>query len=152
MSEILIYIACSTLPMGPKLADVLEAHHWPQPAVSGDICHLHHPMCTNWPHQQLFSGPLVLRFLQGYFGSPCLATGGASMGDMYSLLALPYLLTFWVATAMCGPALGPLVSGFSVPPENWRWSLWEILWVSGPVFLLLYFCLPETSTPIILLR
>lgn len=99
-----------------------------------------------------FPGLLVLRCLQGYFGSPCLATGGASMGDMYSLLKLPYLLTFWVAAATCGPALGPLVSGFSVPPENWRWSLWEILWVSGPVFLLLFFCLPETSTPNILLR
>ena len=74
------------------------------------------------------------------------------MGDMYSLVKLPYLLTFWVAAATCGPALGPLVSSFSVPPENWRWSLWEILWVSGPVLLLLFFCLPETSTPNILLR
>lgn len=27
-------------------------------------------------------GLLVLRFLQGFFGSPCLATGGASMQDM----------------------------------------------------------------------
>ena len=99
-----------------------------------------------------FAGLVVLRFLQGYFGSPCLATGGASMGDMYSLFKLPYLLTFWVASATSGPALGPLVSGFSVPAENWRWSLWEILWVAGPVFLLLFFCLPETSTPNILLR
>lgn len=64
-----------------------------------------------------FSRLLVLRFLQGYFGSPCLATGGASMGDLYPLLALPYLLTFWVAPATCGSALGTLVSGFSVPPE-----------------------------------
>lgn len=74
------------------------------------------------------------------------------MGDMYSLLKLPYLLGFWVAAATSGPALGPLLSGFSVAAENWRWSLWEILWVSGPVFLLLFFCLPETSTPNILLR
>ena len=27
-------------------------------------------------------GLLVLRFLQGFFGSPCLANGGASMQDM----------------------------------------------------------------------
>ena len=32
-----------------------------------------------------FAGLLVLRFLQGFLGSPCLATGGASMGDMVSL-------------------------------------------------------------------
>ena len=29
-----------------------------------------------------FGGLLVLRFLQGLFGSPCLANGGASFGDM----------------------------------------------------------------------
>ena len=35
-----------------------------------------------------FAGLLVLRFLQGFFGSPCLATGGASLSDMYSLIKL----------------------------------------------------------------
>src|SRR5947207_13223654 len=29
-----------------------------------------------------FGGLLVLRFLQGFFGSPALATGGASMQDL----------------------------------------------------------------------
>lgn len=29
-----------------------------------------------------FAGLLVLRFLQGFFGSPCLATGGASLQDL----------------------------------------------------------------------
>ncbi|KAK9242515.1 major facilitator superfamily domain-containing protein [Lipomyces tetrasporus] len=99
-----------------------------------------------------FGGLLVLRFLQGFFGSPCLANGGASMQDMYSLLKLPYALTFWVSAAYCGPALGPLISGFAVPAENWRWSLWEIVWMSGPVFLLFFICLPETSASNILLR
>lgn len=33
-------------------------------------------------------GLLVLRFLQGFFGSPCLANGGASMGDMVCYRAL----------------------------------------------------------------
>ena len=99
-----------------------------------------------------FAGLLVLRFLQGYFGSPCLATGGATMGDLYSIFKLPYLLTFWVAAATCGPALGPIVSGFSVPAENWKWSLWEILWSAAPIFVLLFFWLPETSAPNILLR
>lgn len=39
-----------------------------------------------------FAGLLVLRFLQGFFGSPCLATGAATMQDMYSLLHLPFAL------------------------------------------------------------
>lgn len=97
-------------------------------------------------------GLLVLRFLQGFFGSPCLATGGATIGDLYSLLKLPYYLTGWAAFATAGPALGPLISGFSVPAKNWHWSLWEILWLAGPVFLSVMFFLPETSSPNILLR
>ncbi|MCJ1248117.1 hypothetical protein MMC30_005332 [Trapelia coarctata] len=99
-----------------------------------------------------FAGLLVLRFLQGFFGSPCLATGGATFGDMYNILQLPFLMTFWVASATGGPSLGPIISGFSVPAENWRWSLWEMLWIAGPVFILLFIFLPETSADNILLR
>lgn len=33
---------------------------------------------------QNYAGMLVLRFLVGFMGSPCLATGGASMQDMVS--------------------------------------------------------------------
>lgn len=99
-----------------------------------------------------FAGLLVLRFLQGFFGSPCLAIGAATMQDMYSLLYLPYALVAWVAAAYCGPALGPLLSGFAVTAKGWRWSLWEILWAAGPIFLIMFLLLPETSTPNILLR
>lgn len=99
-----------------------------------------------------FAGLLVLRFLQGFFGSPCLANGPATMQDMYSLLYLPYALTVWVSAAYCGPALGPLLSGFAVMAKGWRWSLWEILWIAGPVFILMFLLVPETSTPNILLR
>ena len=99
-----------------------------------------------------FAGLLVLRFLQGFFGSPCLATGGASLGDIFSLIKLPYALSLWALFATGGPALGPIISGFSVPKTNWHWSLWELLWLAGPAFLLLFTCLPETSASNILLR
>ncbi|KAJ5561942.1 hypothetical protein N7535_003596 [Penicillium sp. DV-2018c] len=99
-----------------------------------------------------FGGLLVLRFLQGFFGSPCLASGGASIQDLYSLMALPYAMMAWVAAAYCGPALGPLLSGFSVPVEGWRWSLFESIWASAPVLVIMFLFLPETSTATILLR
>lgn len=35
-----------------------------------------------------YAGLLVLRFLQGFFGSPCLANGGATVGDIVSFVAL----------------------------------------------------------------
>ena len=74
------------------------------------------------------------------------------MQDMYSLLYLPYAITVWVSAAYCGPALGPLLSGFAVTAKGWRWSLWEILWIAGPIFIVMFLLMPETSTPNILLR
>ncbi|KAF2747721.1 MFS general substrate transporter [Sporormia fimetaria CBS 119925] len=99
-----------------------------------------------------FPGLIVLRFLQGFFGSPCLATGGATLQDVYNLVKLPYVFSLWAFAATCGPALGPIISGFSVEATNWRWSQWEMLWLNGPVFLSLFFLLPETSSAKILLR
>lgn len=54
---------------------------------------------------QNYAGLMVLRFLQGFFGSPCLASGGASLGDMYSLMAIPYAMMAWVSAAYCGRKL-----------------------------------------------
>ncbi|RMX77388.1 hypothetical protein D0868_16623 [Hortaea werneckii] len=101
---------------------------------------------TNYP------GLLVLRFLQGFFGSPCLATGGATLQDMFALPKLPYAMTFWAWSMTCGPALAPIISGYSVSAEGWRWSLWEILWAAGPVFMIMLIFLPETNSQTILCR
>lgn len=46
-----------------------------------------------------FSGFLVIRFLQGFFGSPPLATGGASVGDMFGSKTRPYALGAWGLSA-----------------------------------------------------
>ena len=99
-----------------------------------------------------FAGLLVLRFLQGFFGSPALANAGATFSDMYSMLYVPYTLSWWVFAAWGGPAVGPLIAGFAVSAENWRWSLWEIVWMAAPMFVALLILVPETSTPNILLR
>lgn len=99
-----------------------------------------------------FAGLIVLRFFQGFFGSPCLASGGASLGDIYSLASLPYAMMAWVSAAYCGPALGPLLSGFAVPVKGWRWSLYISIWASAPVFIAMFLLMPETSGATILLR
>lgn len=99
-----------------------------------------------------FGALLALRFLQGFFGSPALANGGATFSDMYSLLYVPYQLSWWVFAAWGGPALGPLMAGFTVPAEDWHWSLWEIVWMAAPMMILLLLVMPETSSSNILLR
>jgi MFS transporter, DHA1 family, multidrug resistance protein len=56
---------------------------------------------------------LAFRFLTGFIGSPSLATGGASVGDMYTPAKRTYGLAVWGVGAVCGPTLGPLVGGTS---------------------------------------
>ncbi|KAL1880382.1 hypothetical protein Plec18167_003786 [Paecilomyces lecythidis] len=99
-----------------------------------------------------FAGILVLRFLLGFFGSPCLATAGASYGDFYGPTQLPYVIAMWGGGATLGPALGPLVGGFAVQEMTWRWSSWELLWLSAPIMILMFCTMPETSSDKILLR
>lgn len=49
---------------------------------------------------------LAFRFLTGFFGSPVLATGGASIGDMYSPQKRAYAISVWGIAAVCGPVMG----------------------------------------------
>ncbi|KAL5417234.1 hypothetical protein PMIN04_007817 [Paraphaeosphaeria minitans] len=97
-----------------------------------------------------FPGIVVIRFIQGFFGGPVLSTGAASASDIYPFNKIPYALSFWSFFAYAGPALGPVLSGFAIPLNNWRWGFWETLILSGFAFLLLFFFLPETNADYIL--
>ncbi|KAF3808242.1 Transporter mfs1 [Colletotrichum gloeosporioides] len=96
-----------------------------------------------------WAGFLTCRFFQGFFGSPCLASGAATLDDIYGPKGLPFALTTWTSASFVAPAIGPLLSGFAVPVMGWRWSMWEILLLSGPT-LLPMLLLPETSGPTII--
>jgi len=101
---------------------------------------------------------LAFRFLTGFFGSPALATGGATIADMYRPQKQAYGLAVWGIGAVCGPVLGPLVGGFAVQSggsgvlKGWKWTIWELLWLSSFCLIFLFFFLPETSSPNILYR
>jgi DHA1 family multidrug resistance protein-like MFS transporter len=99
-----------------------------------------------------FGGLLALRFFLGFFGSPALANGGATIGDLYELIYIPYGLLWWVFSAWGGPAFGPLIGGFAAMAKGWRWPMWEVVWMSSPILLLLLALMPETSASNILLR
>ncbi|WFD42902.1 hypothetical protein MPSI1_001552 [Malassezia psittaci] len=99
------------------------------------------------------AGMLVLRFLAGFFGSPVLGTGGASVGDMWRMDAgFPNALAFYAWGGCGGPALGPLLVSFAVEDLGWRWSFWPLLCLNGLNWILLFFALPETSSITILTR
>ena len=95
---------------------------------------------------------LAFRFITGFVGSPVLATGGASISDMYTPSKRAYGIAIWGVAAVCGPVLGPLVGGFAAESKGWRWTIWELMWLSGFALALLIFFLPETSSANILFR
>lgn len=98
------------------------------------------------------AGLCILRFLGGIFASPCLATGGASVGDVISLPYIPVGIAAWSIAAVCGPSLGPLIGSVLSVKGGWRWTFWFMLIISGSSLLTLTFLLPETYSKTLLYR
>ncbi|KAH7402730.1 major facilitator superfamily domain-containing protein [Pyrenochaeta sp. MPI-SDFR-AT-0127] len=92
-----------------------------------------------------FAGLMILRFLLGFMASPCLATAGASLADIWSMAEFPFAVALWAAVGTLGPALGPTLSSYAVKSLGWRFSSWELLIIAGPVYLLMIAFLPESS-------
>lgn len=95
---------------------------------------------------------LAFRFLTGFFGSPVLATGGASLSDIFTPKKRAYAISVWGVAAVCGPTLGPLIGGFAAEAKGWTWTIWELMWMSGFALVMIFFFLPETSANNILYR
>jgi DHA1 family multidrug resistance protein-like MFS transporter len=97
---------------------------------------------------------LAFRFLTGFFGSPVLATGGASLADIWRPKKRAYAISIWGIAAVSGPTLGPVVGGFAVQyaptgfggfTAPWTWPIWMLMWLSAACFVSLFFFCPETS-------
>ncbi|KAH3910895.1 hypothetical protein HBH56_137710 [Parastagonospora nodorum] len=97
-----------------------------------------------------FEGLMVLRFLLGFMASPCLATAGASLTDIWAPPQVPFAIALWAMTATLGPALGPTLSSYAVKSLGWRFSSWELMFIAGPAYLGMIFFMPESSGPTIL--
>lgn len=71
---------------------------------------------------------------------------------MYTPSKRAYGIAVWGALGACGPALGPTIGGFAAQAKGWRWTIWELMWLSGFTLLLLICFFPETSSANILHR
>ncbi|KAK6460547.1 multidrug resistance protein 2 [Scheffersomyces coipomensis] len=104
------------------------------------------------------TGLCVLRFIAGFFASPALATGGATIGDIITFPYIPIGLASWAFGGVMGPSLGPLIGAVLVVRgghdgyESWRWPFWFMAIISGTCFLVLGWTLPETYGKTILYR
>lgn len=95
---------------------------------------------------------LFFRWLTGFFGSPSLATGGATIGDIYDPSKVAYGICIWASFGVCGPVFGPIVGGFTAPAKGWRWTIWVFTWLCALVLVILFLLLPETSAANILYK
>nr|CAD11985.1 SCR1 protein [Schwanniomyces occidentalis] len=94
----------------------------------------------------------ILRFISGFFASPALATGGATIGDVISMPYMPVGLASWAVGAVCGPSFGPLFGSVLTVKGGWRWTFWFMATISGICFLFLGLFLPETYGKTLLYR
>ncbi len=95
---------------------------------------------------------LVFRFLTGFLGSPALATGGATIADMYDPAHVAYGICIWGSFGILGPVMGPILGGFVAQDKGWRWTIWVVAWMGSVVVMMIFFLLPETSAANILYR
>lgn len=55
-------------------------------------------------------------------------------------------------TTVFGPLIAPIISGYAATTIGWRWAFWIGLMYAGTTLLPLFFLLPETYGPILLLQ
>jgi MFS family permease len=103
-------------------------------------------------------------------GSAFLSVAGGTVGDMFSGRDLGAPMMIYTASPVrlpanpilptsttdplqfIGPEVGPLIGGFINQHLSWRWTFWIIMMWSGAELALIYFCVPETYTPVLLRR
>lgn len=97
---------------------------------------------------------LVARFFAGFFGSPVLATGAASIADVFGNqpLRVPAIIGLYAIGAVLGPTLTPFFGGFAAMRFGWEAPNWILAGVAGLAFIVLFVFLPETHRPNVLYR
>ncbi|KAH8723908.1 major facilitator superfamily domain-containing protein [Phaeosphaeriaceae sp. PMI808] len=119
----------------------------PPYAISGFLFVI---LCIPTALVENYAGLMVLRFLLGFMASPCLATVGASLTDIWSPPFVPFTIALWAAMATLGPAFGPTLSTYAVRDLGWRFSSWELMIIATPFYLMMLFLMPESSGSTIL--
>lgn len=93
---------------------------------------------------------IAMRVLSGLAGSVGVANGGGSIFDMFETHQRAMVLGVYLTGPLFGPTLGPLVGGLIVGSLSWRWIFWIVMIISGSMTVIVFFCLHETNSTVIL--
>jgi multidrug resistance protein len=95
---------------------------------------------------------LVCRAIDGIaFSAPMTLVGG-TLADLWKTEERGVPMAAFSAAPFIGPAIGPLAGGFIADNLGWRWLYWIQLILSGAVWVLITFTVPETYAPTLLAR
>lgn len=116
--------------------------------LTGVLCACFLVGCALAPN---FAALLVCRLLAGTVGGPVLAVGSGTSADLFPPHNRAIATACFIMMPFLGPALGPIVGGFTAFYLDWRWTQWISLIFVG---VSLFFVMPmhETYKKIILQR
>ncbi|KAF2631431.1 multidrug resistant protein [Macroventuria anomochaeta] len=95
---------------------------------------------------------LVTRFIAGVAFSAPMSLVGGTLADLWKNEERGVPMAAFSAAPFIGPGVGPLVGGFLGDAKGWRWLYWIQLILSGVVWILITFTVPETYTPTLLAK
>ncbi|WVQ85702.1 hypothetical protein IAT38_007868 [Cryptococcus sp. DSM 104549] len=95
---------------------------------------------------------LVCRFIQGFSGAAPLANTGGVVHDVFGIDEGGLAVAIYALSSADGPPFGNVLSGFLAQEQGWRWLFWAYLIIFGAFLVIIFFCLPETRSTIILTR
>jgi multidrug resistance protein len=90
---------------------------------------------------------LVTRFIAGIAFSAPMSLVGGTLVDLWKNEERGVPMAAFSAAPFIGPGVGPLVGGFLSQAGGWRWLYWIQLIMSGCVWILITFTVPETYAP-----
>ncbi|KAK7696785.1 hypothetical protein SLS64_014213 [Diaporthe eres] len=93
---------------------------------------------------------VVFRALAGALGSSALVNSGTVVADMFSLADRGRVSAVFSGAPFLGPVLGPIVGGFLSQSSGWKGVGVLIAGVTGALWMLYYFLVPETYAPVLL--
>lgn len=90
---------------------------------------------------------IVFRFISGFFGSAGIACGGGTISDMFDARERTPIVGKYVLGILIGPAVAPVIGGFTVQGLSWRWTFWIMLIMASVNSLVAIFFLHESYAP-----
>lgn len=92
----------------------------------------------------------IVRFFAGAFGSSVLSNSSGTISDLFPAKRRGLGISLFASAPFMGPSIGPFIGGFLGEAGGWRWVAALIAMLSGLAWILGFFCMPETYSPVLL--